>query len=114
MKKTEKKIKTPKVGDKIYVNSSYSISHGSDDFAGGIATVKKVFKGISAGKSVIFIEIEEGDRQYNWEEFLSKDQEKLKKEFGKKKAHPDPDIDTPWIEEGDWVNGKSYKGPPIW
>lgn len=104
-----------KVGDKIYVDSSYYISHGSDDFEGGIATISKISEDISGGEKCIFVEIEERPgTSYNWSQFLSKKQEELKKEFGEQLAHPDPDIDTPWIEEGDIVNGKKYKGPPIW
>jgi hypothetical protein len=43
-----------------------------------------------------------------------KDQEKNKELYGDQIAKPDPDIDTPWIEEGDWVNGQKYTGSPIW
>lgn len=110
----------PKVGDKIYVPSSMSISHGSDDFAGGIATVKRVYKYCNQ----VFVDIEEGDRGYNWSQIIGPDQAKLKKEYGKRKAHPDPDIDTPWLEEGDTYSsfnprtGKTesgiYKGLPQW
>ena len=41
------------------------------------------------------------------------EQEKLAKEYKDKPAHPDPDIYTPWIEEGDIVNGEVYIGKPI-
>ncbi len=108
-KKITKTIKVPEVGDKIYVPSSFSISHGSDDFAGGKAAVKRVYKRYG----VLFVDIEEGNRGYNWE-IIGPDQLKLRKEYKGKVAHPDPDIDTPWIEPGDTVNGVKYKGPPIW
>jgi len=119
-KKTIKKVlvntvTTPEIGDKIYVNSSYSISHGSDDFTGGLATVIKVYKSMSGGDpNCLFVEIAEGNRSYNWTQVLSEDQKKLKKQFGKEKAHLSPDIDTPWIEVGDMVDGKIYTGTPIW
>lgn len=52
----EPKIKTePKVGDKIYVPSRLYISRGSDDFAGGIATVKRVYKYMSGGDPKFFM-----------------------------------------------------------
>ena len=116
---------TPKVGDKIYVPSSMSISHGSDDFAGGRATVKKVYKSMSGGDAnCLFVDIMEGDRGYNWTQIIGPEQAKLKKEYGNRVAHPDPDIDTPWLEAGDSYShfnprtGKTesgiYKGPPQW
>ena len=40
--------------------------------------------------------------------------DKLKEQFGTNRGYADPDIDTPWIEDGDWVNGKVYHGPDIW
>ena len=84
-------IKVPKVGDKIYVDSSYYLSHGEDDFHGGIATVSKVSKGISAGKPVPYVMVEENlGTEYNWKE-LEKKQKELKKEFGSQKAHSCPD-----------------------
>ena len=45
---------------------------------------------------------------------LIEEQTELSKLYKGDTAHPDPDIDTPWIEEGDIVNGKVYKGNPIW
>jgi len=127
-KKARRKVNrvpsVPKVGQKIYVNSSFSLSHGSDDFCGGLATVKKVYKSMSGGDpNCIFVDIEEGDRGYNWTQILKEKQAELKKQFGRRKAHPDPDIDTPWIESGDTVsgvidgkryNGETYTGRPIW
>lgn len=95
------KVRTPvpKVGEKIYVNSSFSISEGSRDVVGGLATVTEVDR--KSGN--IFISVKEHpNRDYNWE-FLADEQTKLRKEFGRKMAYPDPDIDTPWIEPGDTV-----------
>jgi len=110
-----KKVKIPKVSDPIYVDSHYYISHGSDDVSGGKATVNKVYTSISGGKNVIFVEVHEHPGNgYNWTEFLSKKQNELKKEFKNIRAEACPDIDTPWIEEGDLVNGKIHKGSPIW
>ena len=42
------------------------------------------------------------------------DQDKLSVQYEGKFAHPDPDIDTPWIQDGDWVDGKIYHGTDIW
>jgi len=106
------KMKKPKVGSKIYINSSFYISHGSDDVEGGLATISKAEK--IPGCEEWFIEVKEiPGHGYNYE-LLMEDQKELKKEFGKRKAHADPDIDTPWIEDGDLVNGRVYHGKPIW
>jgi len=104
-----------KSGDKIYIPSVCYISRGSDDVQGGIATVDKVTTEISGGKDAIFITIlEVKGTKYNWSRYLQPMQDKLKKEFGDQIAKPDPDIDCPWIETGDTVNGKEYNGPDKW
>jgi hypothetical protein len=104
-----------KVGQKIYVETSLYLSHGSDDVIGGLATINKVEEGISGGVPCLFVSVKEHPgHSYNWSHYLKKDQERLKKEFGKNKAHASPDIDRPWIEKGDTVNGKIYDGDPIW
>lgn len=95
-----------KKGDKLYVWGSCHISNGSSDTAGGLATVKCFDK-----YTVEFDELP--GHSYGITNLLEK-QEELAKQYAGKVAHPDPDIDTPWIEEGDIVNGKVYKGPPIW
>lgn len=105
----------PKKGDKIYVDTHLHISRGSDDVVGGLATVTNVTDDISGGEPCVFVEVKEHPgHSYNWSQFLEKQQEALKVQFGDKAAYPDPDVDTPWIEEGDIVDGKPYKGPPIW
>jgi len=109
--------KIPKVGDKIYVDSHWYISHGSDDVDGGLATVTEVEVSKSLPKNhmnSVFVSVKEHPgHSYNWG-ILEEDQKRLKKEFGKNKAKASPDIDTPWIEDGDIVDGKVYHGPDIW
>jgi hypothetical protein len=92
------KTKKPKVGDEIYIPTSLHISRGSDDVQGGLATISDVSQGISGGELTWFVGVKE----------------ELKKKFGKSRAYPDPDVDTPWIQEGDIVNGQKYHGPDIW
>jgi hypothetical protein len=81
----------PKVGDYIYLRSSFYIDHGQDDFCGGLAEVTRVEDGISAGKTVAMISCKEkpGSRM-NWE-YLKGEQEKLAAQYGAKRAHPCPD-----------------------
>lgn len=115
MKKKSVDIKTPPIGSEIYVGSHFYISSGSKDVVGGLAKIKKVTQGISGGDPCIFVEVHEHPgHSYNWTQMLSKEQKKLKKRFGKERAYADPDIDTPWIEDGDTVNGKPYHEKPIW
>ena len=103
-----------KIGQKIYVETHLYMSHGSDDVIGGLATVSKIKDGISAGKKVPFVSVKEHPgNSYNWK-LLSQKQDQLKEEFGNQIAKADPDIDRPWIEDGDTVDGKIYHGPPVW
>lgn len=73
-----------KVGDKLYVRSSFYLSHGKDDFVGGIATVKSI-------DDKNFIEFEENVGTFYNPDCLLKKQKDLKKEFKNKKAHKLPD-----------------------
>jgi len=110
-------MKNPKIGDKIYVGTSLSISHGSDDFHGGICTISEIDKSEKLQvnhMNYIFIGIEERPGTlYNYK-ILIENQEKLKERFGDKVGCTCLDIDRPWLEEGDMVNGKKYLGPSIW
>jgi len=104
-----------KVGQKIYVETQLHISRGSDDVVGGLATVTKIREDISGGEKCLFVSVKEHPGNgYNWSQHLSKLQDKLKERFGDQIAYPDPDIDRPFIEDGDTVDGKIYHGPPIW
>lgn len=104
-------------GDKMYVPGSCFISNGSNDIAGGLVTIKEIEINERLGAdhfNGIFVKFEElPGHSYNYK-FLLKDQDKLAKEYQNKAAHPDPDIDTPWIEGGDVVNGQTYAGNSIW
>lgn len=99
----KKKLKTakskaiepqPKVGAKIYVPTSLYLSHGADDFQGGIATISKIEYSKTLPKDDVnycMVGIEERrGYMYNYGYLLSQ-QKELKKEYGKQKAHPDPD-----------------------
>lgn len=78
----------PKVGQHIYVETSWYIDRGEDDFEGGIATVSSVKK--VNGKIEIQIK-ERPHTSYYWDH-LSGEQVRLAKEFGKRWSHPDPDL----------------------
>lgn len=92
-----------KVGDNIYINSSYYLSHGSDDFTGGLCKISRIKKEKFGDGSIIWIEVEERPgHDYNYEVLLE-EQEELKKEFGRRRGYECPDVDMPWIEPGDIV-----------
>ena len=98
-------MKTPKVGDEIYIRTSLSIDHGWDDICGGLAKVVRVTSGISAGRPTPFVEVYESPgRSYNWE-ILAEEQEKLAEQYGTKRAHPDPDFPDQWSfrDRMDWL-----------
>lgn len=108
MKKSEMKHK---IGDDIYIDSALYLSHGSDDFCGGLCRITHITMEVSGGKKTPFIKVaERPGYSYNYEELLS-DQKELKKTFGKNRGHSDPDVDTPWIEPGDFVVDEN--GPHI-
>ena len=74
--------KLPKVGQKIYVDTRIC-RNSSCEVLGGLATVSKV---------VVFVEVGENPGHfYNWNMILRKEQEVLKKQFGKKSAKPEPE-----------------------
>jgi hypothetical protein len=84
----------PKVGDKIYVEGTIYVTHGADDFRGGICTVMAVQSHVEDGEEVVSsVEIEEDPGTwYTWTGYLEPNQEKWKKEYGEQKAGPSPDF----------------------
>lgn len=78
-------------GDVIYMDSSLYLTHGIDDFRGGLAEVAEISAGVSAGKPVTFIMIvQDLETWHNWH-YLAPNQKRLREEFGKTWARPDPD-----------------------
>jgi hypothetical protein len=108
----------PKEGDKLYLPTQMYISRGDDDIQGGIAEIDRIeiskklpiehYNSIMVG----FKEIGEG-RSWNYR-YLLENQEEWSQKYAGKTAKPDPDINTPWIQEGDIVNEEVYKGKDIW
>lgn len=82
----------PKKGDKIYVPGLLHITHGVDDFEGGVVTVGDVREDRIKGEQVTFVFIKEDESWVNWDTFLAPMQEELKKQFGAKPGKPKPDF----------------------
>lgn len=105
------------VGDKLYIPSAYHLSRGSDDVEGGLATID----GFEFSKTLpkdhrnyTFVSFKEHpNRGLNYQ-YVLENQEKWAVEYKDKIAHPCPDIDTPFIQDGDIVNGQVWKGGDIW
>lgn len=99
LRKQDSKIKNklhvgaepPKVGEDIYVGGSMYIDHGEDDTEGGLAEVTKVEWAPEINGGTFEIEVAElPSKGFYWNSLVN-DQEMLKKEHGKSRAHPDPD-----------------------
>lgn len=104
-------------GDKLYIPSAYHCSRGSDDVEGGLATIKdfSINQALPEGHyNRIFVEFHEHpNRGLNYK-YVLENQDEWASEYAGKIAHPCPDIDRPFIEKGDIVNGKPWEGSEIW
>ncbi len=94
-----KKIKKPKIGDKIYV-------YTSDYMNGGIATIERVFYLGEGEHRRIWVKLLEGIAEYRYD-YLFNQQAMLKKRFGKTKARS---LDMEKLEE----QVRRYGGKVIW
>lgn len=105
--KTINGIKKPKIGDKIYVDASYHVYRGEDDFEGGLATINRIDISKSLPKdhiNSIFIGIEERNpaHSYNYK-MLMEEQDELKERYQKQVAHPNPDLRPEFNQpDSDW------------
>ncbi len=95
-----KKIKEPKIGDKIYV-------YTSDFMTGGVARISNILHKEVPRKDCIFVTLlEDGGAAYNYDYLLSQ-QETLKKIFGRRKAKS---VKMERLEE----QVRQYGGKVIW
>ena len=72
----------PKVGDQIYLDSEFYVTHGEDDFIGGPCTITYV----SGDKPPFWIQIEENRGTFTWR-YDKKEQECLKRKFGTRRGY---------------------------
>lgn len=85
--KTNKNIPLPKVGDQIYLDTSLYVTHGADDFIGGLCEVASV----KEEWGTIWVSVKEDpETLHGWPE-LYKMQEQLKSEFGSRRGYKKPD-----------------------
>jgi len=92
MKNIGKKIR---VGNKLYIPSSFHVYRGVDDFIGGIAVIKKIEMSkilpITHINSTMVVFEERPNIKYNLRSIIEQ-QRDLKRKFGKAIAHPDSDL----------------------
>lgn len=106
-----------KIGDNLFISSAFYISRGSDDVAGGLATIKRFEYNKFLPKdhyNYCMVEFEEHPGRLLNYKYVIENQDDWAKEYEGKIAHSCPDIDTPWIQKGDIVNGKEWEGDDIW
>jgi len=102
MKKEKKKFK---VGDSIYIPTSLYLSHGEDDFDGGLCKIIEI--GEKFGWK--WIRVKENPSSQHSYDYLLEGQEKWKKEYGNRKGKRSPDYSPQfncWAAPGDIVDGK--------
>ena len=90
--KNVKKQHVPSIGEEIYVPSEFYLSHGRDDIRGGCAVVTKITQEKHGDRVVHGICVEEfPEKTYYWENGLMQEQEKLRRQYGDRRARRDPD-----------------------
>ena len=90
----------PEVGRDANVPPELYLTHGRDDFAGGLCGISDVSLETLGGKTVPFVEFEERPGyRYNWN-WLMEQQDQLRERFGDQRGYPDPD-ERPEFNE-DW------------
>ncbi|MBT3398279.1 hypothetical protein HOA55_05455 [archaeon] len=81
----------PEIGQDIYLPTVGYISHGADDFEGGLCKVVDIQIGIGGVGKTPFVYVEERPGHgHNWE-MLEERQQELKERYGDQRGRPDPD-----------------------
>jgi hypothetical protein len=89
---SQTKAEEVEIGDEIYVESHFYLSHGEDDVVGGLARITDIECHPERSYNRIFITVaEHPGHSYNLD-LLLKEQENLAKEFGESRAYADPDL----------------------
>ncbi len=94
--KVQKRRALPKIGDIIYIDSALYLGHGVDDFEGGLSEIAYIKRRRGPDKQWEIkykIEIEPSTTYYCSLKSFFDGQDELRKKFGDKHAHPNPDID---------------------
>lgn len=76
----------PKIGQKIYVGTSWYIDREEDDFDGGLCEIVSFKLEKSIGKPTYFVVVKERPSTSMNYTLLMEDQAKLKKEYGRRRG----------------------------
>jgi len=98
-------IRDPMLGEPIYLPTSLHVYRGMDDFEGGLCTITRIKEGVSAGKSVPFVQVKENlGLWYNWNHLVD-NQDTWKKKYEGKRGIITPDFRRKYnYAEADWRN----------
>ncbi|MEX0816271.1 MAG: hypothetical protein WD027_02400 [Gaiellales bacterium] len=78
---------TPRVGDDVYIPSSLYLTHGVDDFRGGLCRIVAIHEHVGG----FFVEVEEDPgTHHNWAHLMER-QAEFREQYGESRGHPDPD-----------------------
>ena len=81
-----------RVGDVIYLESERYISHGCDDFQGGLAEVNEIRHSDSQGRPRMMVCVAQQPGGFHDWKRLAAEQKDLRRAYGTNWAHPDPDL----------------------
>lgn len=78
----------PVIGQQAYIPTQLYMTHGEDDFLGGLATIKSVGEGDGCN---VLVEFEEQlGSHWNWP-YLLAHQDEWRETYGERRAEPFPD-----------------------
>ena len=79
------------IGQDVYVPSSLHLTHGVDDFAGGLCRVVRIDTDMSPVE-IPFVEVEEDPGTlHNWH-YLMENQDEWRDRYGDRRGRHDPDF----------------------
>ena len=82
----------PVVGEDVCVSSALHLSHGEDDFAGGMCEIAEVihYENFPPGNQLFVELVEQPGTQHSWLNLMSEEPHNLER-YGDQRGRPDPD-----------------------
>ncbi len=81
----------PEVGADVYVPSSLYLTHGEDDFAGGLCRIVRIDRELSP-HGAPYVEVEEDPGTLHSWSYLLEHQDEWRERYGDRRGRPDPDL----------------------